>query len=78
MWKSMNVHNVRENDRVRLKKFLINENSSLIAQEDLPIGIEGTVTHVNEGSYSLHIHVSWDNGSRLALLETDSECYEKI
>lgn len=77
MWKSLNVHNLKKGDRVRLTKFLVNENSSIISQENLPVGLEGTVTHVNEGSYALHIHMKWDNGSTLALLETDSDFYEK-
>jgi hypothetical protein len=77
MWKSLNVHGLKIGDRVRLTKFLVNENSSFISQENLPVGLEGTVTHVNEGNYALHIHMKWDNGSTLALLETDNDYYEK-
>ena len=70
MWISPNVHRVKVGDRLRLTDHL--------SQEELPIGLVGTVTHVNEGNHALHIHMRWDNGSTLALLETDRDCYEKV
>lgn len=70
MWKSPNVHDVKEGDRIRLTNYL--------SGEALPIGLMGTVTYVNVGSQTLHIHMKWDNGSTLALLETDSQCYKKV
>ena len=70
MWISPNVHRVKIGDRLRVTDYL--------PEGDLPIGLTGTVTHVNEGTYALHIHMKWDNGSTLALLETDKDCYEKI
>lgn len=70
MWISPNKHRVKVGDRIRLTKQL--------DQENLPIGLMGTVTHVNEGNHHLHIHMNWDNGSTLALLETDHDCYEKV
>jgi hypothetical protein len=70
MWISPNVHRVKVGDRLKLTNYL--------SQEALPIGLMGTVTHVNEGTHTLHIHMKWDDGSTLALLETDKDCYEKI
>lgn len=70
MWISPNVHRVKVGDRLKLINYL--------SQENLPLGLEGTVTHVNEGNHALHIHMIWDNGSTLALLETDSGCYKKL
>ena len=70
MWISPNKHRVKVGDRIRIKSHL--------SEENLPIGLLGTVTHVNEGTYNLHIHMKWDNGSTLALLETDNDCYEII
>lgn len=69
MWISPNVHRVKVGDRLKL--------ISPLPEESLPIGLTGTVTHVNEGNHTLHIHMIWDNGSRLALLETDKDCYKK-
>jgi hypothetical protein len=70
MWISPNVHRVKVGDRLRVTNYL--------PEGALPIGLMGTVTHVNEGTYALHIHMKWDNGSTLALLEADKDCYEKI
>lgn len=66
MWISQNVKKVKVGDRLKLTSSL----------EHLPKGLEGTVTHVNEGNHTLHIHMNWDNGSTLALLETDYDIYE--
>jgi hypothetical protein len=77
MFKNSNVHNLKKGDRVKLIKVLLNPDSSYIPKEDLPVGLEGTVTHVNEGTF-FNIHMKWDNGSGLSLLECDSDCYEKI
>jgi hypothetical protein len=70
MWISPNKHRVKVGDRIRLTNHLNEEN--------LSAGLLGTVTHVNEGTHNLHIHMKWDNGSTLALLETDHDCYEII
>lgn len=66
MWISPNIKKVKVGDRLKLTRNL----------EYLPKGLEGTVTHVNEGNHALHIHMNWDNGSTLALLETDHDIYE--
>lgn len=70
MWISPNIHKVKLGDRLRITNYL--------PEDNLPIGLEGTVTHVNEGNTALHIHMKWDNGSTLALLETDADCYEVV
>lgn len=75
---SKNVHQLKVFDRVRLTKVLRNLDSSWMPEENLPIGLQGTVIDITENNESLYIYMNWDNGSGLALLESDSECYEKI
>lgn len=78
MWLSRKGCDLKPGDRIRLTRLLTNDNSSFMPKENLPVGLQGTVTHVNEGNRTLYIHMEWDNGSKLALLETDCKCYEKI
>lgn len=78
MFVSKNVHQIKAGDRVRLTNKLVNPDSSWMPEEDLPVGLEGSVLAVSENSTSLCIHMKWDNGSGLALLENDCYSYEKV
>lgn len=42
---------------------------------DLKAGTEGTVTSVDDAGT---VHVNWDDGSRLGLVESDGDCWEVI
>lgn len=56
--------------RIRLLDKMLNEDSIWIPEEDLPIGLEGTINYVNiRGDKHLdQIDVKWDNGRRLSIL----------
>jgi hypothetical protein len=57
--------------RVRLTGRMVNPGSSWMpVEEGMPVGLEGTIRHVNmDGPREWHqISVSWDNGRSLALI----------
>lgn len=64
--------NVKQGDRIVMTGVMDDP-------DPIPVGTEGTVTHVNElPGIGLHepdwaqIHVDWDNGRTLIVLDTDS------
>lgn len=62
---------VQVGDRVRLTAPMVNDNSDWMPVEtDMPVGLLGTVVHVNfDGPHEWHqISVRWDNGRRLGLM----------
>jgi len=57
--------------RVKLLAPLVNENSSWMpVEKDMPVGLEGTITHVSDDGLPLfgQLSVRWDNGRSLGLL----------
>lgn len=67
----MHTQHVQVGDRVRLTGPMVNNNSDWMpVEKDMPVGLTGTVRHVNfEGPPEWHqISVSWDNGRSLALM----------
>lgn len=60
--------------RVRLTGRLVNADSKWMpVEKDMPVGLTGTVVHVNfNGPREFHqISVRWDNGSGLGLFPDD-------
>jgi hypothetical protein len=65
--------------RIRLLDEMNNPNSSWMPKEDLPVGLEGTITYVSiHGSHLDQIGVNWDNGRVLGILpyKDNYEVYE--
>jgi hypothetical protein len=56
--------------RIKLLKTMTNDDSIWMPEEDLPVGLEGTITHVSiHGSKKFdQISVKWDNGRILGIL----------
>ena len=66
---------VKEGDRVRLLAPMTNEPDSIIPfEENMPAGLEGTVSYVSGPVMDewWQAGVDWDNGRRLGLVKTDS------
>ena len=58
-------------DRIKLLAPMMNDNSDWMpVEKDMPVGLEGTVVHVNfKGPRDFHqISVRWDNGRSLSIL----------
>jgi hypothetical protein len=75
VWITPNKHGVRSGDRLVITQHVLTNGC---IDSNFPLGLTGTVVYVNEGTHSLYIHMDWDDGSKLALLEKDSDCYKKI
>lgn len=56
--------------RIRLTGKMINQDSTWMPEEDLPIGTEGTIIYINmHGDKKFdQISVKWDNGRSLGIL----------
>jgi hypothetical protein len=73
-----NYKDAAEGKRIRLLGEMINNDSSWMPKEDLPVGLEGTITYVSiNGSKLDQIGVDWDNGRSLGILPYNDK-YEII
>lgn len=70
-----NYQDAKVGKRIRLLGKMTNSDSEWIAEEDLPVGIEGTIEHTNLVGQYKQIWVRWDNGRTLGILP-DVDNYE--
>jgi hypothetical protein len=65
-----NYQDAKIGKRIRLLDKMVNKDSTWMPEEDLPVGLEGTIEHVSlSGSEQYQqIWVRWDNGRSLGVL----------
>lgn len=70
-----NYEDAKIGKRIKLISKMVNKGSLMVPEENLPVGMEGTITHVNfSGNDFFHqIMVNWDNGRILAVLPYEDE-----